>query len=98
MDTLKLDRMFVWQLENNPQSEPVIEGLVHIAKHMGKKLIAEGVETQRQAELLKQYGCNMQQGFFYAPTMPENNLLSVLNRSLDGTRGLVEEQKQVLKR
>ncbi len=98
VDTLKLDRMFVWQLENNPQSEPVIEGLVHIAKHMGKKLIAEGVETQRQAELLKQYGCNMQQGFFYAPTMPENNLLSVLNRSLDGTRGLVEEQKQVLKR
>lgn len=98
VDTLKFDRMFVWQLETDNQSAPVLEGLSRIAKKIGKHLIAEGVETQKQVDMLEQFGCFMQQGFYYAPTLPEKDLFSVLNTSLEVSRGLVEREKEVLKR
>lgn len=98
VDTLKFDRMFVWQLETDPQSAPVLEGLAQIARKIGKKLIAEGVETQNQTDVLKQFGCYMQQGFYFAPTLPEKDVFTVLGSSLDGSRGVVEHEKEVLKR
>ena len=48
VDTLKFERMFMWQLETNPKSEPIVECLIKAADKLGKRLIAEGVETQRQ--------------------------------------------------
>lgn len=98
VDTLKFNRTFVWEIENNPKSGPVMEGLVQIARRMNKKLIAEGVETQRQKWFLEKCGCIMQQGFYYAPTMPENHLPRMLETSLEGSRVLVEQEKKALKR
>jgi diguanylate cyclase (GGDEF) domain len=98
VDTLKFDRMFVWQMETDAQSMPVMEGLTQIAKRIGKKLIAEGVETQNQKDLLTKFGCNIHQGFYYAPTLPEKDLISVLNTSLDDARGLVEHEKEELRK
>lgn len=98
VDTLKFDRMFVWQLEADPQSAPVIEGLAQIARRMGKQLIAEGVETQGQADILRKFNCNMQQGYYYAPTLQEKDLFAVLGTSLDSSKGIVEREKEVLKR
>ena len=98
LDTLKFDRMFVWQLEADPQSAPVIEGLAQIARRMGKQLIAEGVETQGQADILRKFNCNMQQGYYYAPTLQEKDLFAVLDTSLDSSKGIVEREKEVLKR
>ena len=98
VDTLKFDRMFVWQLETDPQSAPVLEGLAQIARKIGKKLIAEGVETQNQTDILQQFGCYMQQGFYFAPTLPEKDVFTVLGSSLDSTRGIVDHEKEVLKR
>ncbi len=98
VDTLKFNRMFVWEIENNPKSAPVMEGLVYIARKMNKKLIAEGVETQKQKWFLENCGCIMQQGFYYAPTIPEKNLPRVLATSLEGSRSLVEQEKKALKK
>ena len=98
METLKFDRMCVWQLETDPQSAPVLEGLAQIARKIGKKLIAEGVETQNQTDILQQFGCYMQQGFYFAPTLPEKDVFTVLGSSLDSTRGIVDHEKEVLKR
>ncbi len=97
VNTLKFDRMFVWQLESDPLSAPVIEGLSQIARKMGKKLIAEGVETQSQADILKKFNCEMQQGYYYAPTLQEKDLFDVLDTSLDTSKGIVEREKEVLK-
>ncbi len=98
VDTLKFNRMFVWEIENTSKCEPVVEGLVRIALRMNKKLIAEGVETQKQKAFLDRCGCVMQQGFYYAPTMPEKQLPSLIATSLESARGMVEQEKKVLKR
>lgn len=79
MDTLKFSPSFVHQLENNSKSRPVNEGLVQIARRMKKKLIASGVDTQRQKDLLDRLGCDMQQGSFYTPIMPEQELMALLS-------------------
>ena len=80
VDTLKFNPSFVWQLENNKKSRPINEGLVQIARRMKKKLIASGVNTQRQKELLDHLGCDLQQGAFLSPIMPEQELMAVLSR------------------
>ncbi len=98
VNTLKFNRTFVWEIENNPKSAPVMEGLVQIARRMNKRLIAEGVETQRQKWFLEKCGCVMQQGYYYAPTMPENQLPRMLALSLESARSLVEQEKKVLKK
>ncbi len=98
VDTLKFDRMFIWQLDTNPQSEPVIEGLSQIAIRMGKKLIAEGVETETQVAALNRFGCELQQGFYYAPTVPELALNSVMGATLEEAAGILEQEREKLRR
>lgn len=94
VDTLKLERLFVWQLETNPKAAYIIDGLIQIAKHMDLRLIAEGVETDHQIELLKEFGCDYQQGFFYSPTLEEDVLLQVLDTSLEDSKKVLEEAKE----
>ena len=49
-------------------------------------MIAEGVETQRQKECLDRFGCDLQQGPFYTPVMPESELIELLGASLENLR------------
>jgi FOG: EAL domain len=72
VDVVKLERLLIWQLDNDPRASHLVEGLIHIANNLGIKLIAEGVETETQVEFLQASGCEYEQGFYYSPTlMPE---------------------------
>lgn len=96
--TVKLERMFVWQLETNPKSASIAGGLIQIAKELGIHIIAEGVETENQLNALNSYECEYQQGFYYAPTMELGVLKKVLGASLDESRVTIEEEKLKLKK
>lgn len=98
VDTLKFERMFMWQLETNPKSEPIVECLIKAADKLGKHLIAEGVETQRQLDILAKFGCEYQQGYYYAPTIPQELLDGVLGKSMDETRTVLDQEREKLKR
>lgn len=98
VDTLKFERMFMWQLETNPKSEPIVECLIKAADKLGKRLIAEGVETQRQLDILAKFGCEYQQGYYYAPTIPQELLDGVLGKSMDETRAVLNQEREKLKR
>lgn len=74
VSALKLDRMFIWELETNPRSGVLIEGLVSIANKLGIKIIAEGVETENQKTRLEEFGCPYQQGFYYSATVEAADL------------------------
>ncbi|MDL2215991.1 bifunctional diguanylate cyclase/phosphodiesterase [Ruminococcaceae bacterium OttesenSCG-928-N02] len=74
VSAVKLDRMLIWELETNPRSAVIIQGLVDIAKKLGLKVIAEGVETENQKQMLDQFGCPYQQGFYYSATVPMNEV------------------------
>jgi len=68
IDTIKIDRSFVKDVSDNPKNKAIIQGILLIAGSLNLKIIAEGVETKEQYELMKQLGCDEIQGyFFYKP-------------------------------
>ncbi len=63
VDTLKIDRSFVAQLETNSTAHSLIEGMISLAHSIGKRVIVEGVETEQQLATLRELGCDEVQGF-----------------------------------
>lgn len=97
INTLKFERLFTWQLETNPKAEPIIEGLVQITNKVGLNLIAEGIETQKQLDALGRFGCELQQGFYYSPTLPEDVLVQVLDTSQEESMAILANEKEKMK-
>lgn len=97
VNTLKFERLFTWQLETNPKADPIIEGLVQITNKVGLNLIAEGVETQKQLDALGRFGCELQQGFYYSPTLPEDVLIQVLDTSKEESMAILASEKEKMK-
>ena len=70
IDCIKIDRAFVNGLETSSNSEAIIEAIARLAKAMGMTTVAEGVETERQLEMLKEIGCAQAQGFLLSRPKP----------------------------
>ena len=69
---LKIDRTFVRDLGITPQSSAVVTAIIALARSLGLRVIAEGVETLRQMEVLHRLGCSLMQGFLFSrPVAPE---------------------------
>ena len=98
IQTVKLERMFVWQLETNPRCASIIGGLIQMAGQLGVRIIAEGAETENQLEILNRCHCQYQQGFYYAPTIEQDVLLKVMGSTLEDSRAIIEEEKLKMKR
>lgn len=67
IDILKIDKTFVDQLLGSSVSRAIVEGLLHIAGELNVEVIAEGVETEEQAQLLRAAGCQFGQGYLFSP-------------------------------
>ena len=70
IDLLKMDRAFIRDIENNDKSNRLVKLILEIAKTLKVDVIAEGVETQAQIDILRDLGCEMVQGYFFAPPLP----------------------------
>lgn len=69
-DCLKIDRSFVNKLEKENLDSSIVAAIVNITRGFKVNLVAEGVETQQQADLLKQLKCPQAQGFLYSRPVP----------------------------
>jgi predicted signal transduction protein with EAL and GGDEF domain len=74
VDELKIDRTFVKELEDDRDAASLIQAVVFIASSLGITSVAEGVETQGQAEQLARLGCAEVQGFLFARPLPPDEL------------------------
>ena len=79
VDTLKVDRSFIHGLEHAGAVETLVRSIVFLADRLGLDLIAEGVETRRQADELRAMGCRRAQGFFFARPLPAAELEEILD-------------------
>ncbi|MEO6471194.1 MAG: EAL domain-containing protein [Aeromicrobium sp.] len=66
VSTLKIDRSFVDGLGREPDDTAIVTGVVQLAHSLGLITVAEGVETAEQLELLKEYGCELAQGYLWS--------------------------------
>lgn len=69
IDTLKIDRSFVVDLDRNPDDASICRATIHMAKSMGLDTVAEGVENEAQASLLRTLDCERFQGYLYGRPM-----------------------------
>lgn len=67
IDKVKIDGSFVQKMCSEHQSRLIVQALIAMAKNLGKEVIAEGVETHEQRELLLQMGCLYGQGYLFSP-------------------------------
>jgi diguanylate cyclase (GGDEF)-like protein/PAS domain S-box-containing protein len=66
VDILKIDRAFISRMDSDLETHEIVRIVVMLAHNLGLKVIAEGVETQEQVELLKHIGCEMAQGYLFS--------------------------------
>jgi len=71
---LKIDRSFVRDLGITPQSSAVVTAIIALARSLGLRVIAEGVENLRQMEVLHRLGCGVMQGFLFSRPIPPDEL------------------------
>ena len=69
-DILKLDMIFLRDTENAERSTTILKNVISMSKELGMPVITEGVETAEQADFLRNAGCDMFQGFYFARPMP----------------------------
>lgn len=77
IDVLKLDKSFVDDFDD-PRGEQIITSVIRLAQALHIEVTAEGVETEEQYTFLKQLGCNMVQGYYFAKPMPEEEFEKLL--------------------
>jgi len=66
IDLLKIDRSFVAEIQTSSGNESIIKAIIAMAHSMKIKVVAEGVENERQEKFLSEHGCDMVQGYYYA--------------------------------
>ncbi|WP_148051436.1 EAL domain-containing protein [Inmirania thermothiophila] len=70
VDVLKVDRVFVRDLVEDDADRALVEGIIELGHRLGMAIAAEGVETERQREVLRAAGCDLLQGFLFARPLP----------------------------
>lgn len=81
-DKLKIDKTFIDNLTSSSNDQVIVSATIGMAQKLGLKVIAEGVETQQQIDLLKKMECDIIQGFFYAKPLTKKEVEKVLEKEL----------------
>jgi EAL domain-containing protein (putative c-di-GMP-specific phosphodiesterase class I) len=76
IDVLKVDRAFVNAMEPGATGDAIASAIIAMGLILGKELVAEGVETAAQAQVLKERGCPIAQGFYFSKALPPEEFLN----------------------
>ncbi|MDE6616664.1 MAG: EAL domain-containing protein, partial [Lachnospiraceae bacterium] len=79
-DVIKLDKKFIENMMLSKKGRLLLEQVVSMAGKLDLGLLAEGVETKDQIELLQSIGCDQVQGYYYAKPMPEEEFFELLKQ------------------
>jgi predicted signal transduction protein with EAL and GGDEF domain len=81
LDIVKIDRSFVTEMLTNSESKQIVKTILDLGSNLGMQVVAEGVETIQQVELLKSFGCDYAQGYFFSKPLAPAGIEQTLNAS-----------------
>jgi EAL domain-containing protein (putative c-di-GMP-specific phosphodiesterase class I) len=79
IDVLKIDRSFITPLGSD-QSTAIVRAIIAMAHSLDLRVVAEGVETERQLSILRMLGCDIAQGYLYSKPLPAETFMNQLLR------------------
>ncbi len=82
IDTLKIDQSFVGRLgDDEKYAAAIVEAIVTVARRLGIRVVAEGIETLRQLQAVRDHGCHLGQGYYFARPAPLEDIAALLASS-----------------
>ena len=82
VDFLKIDRSFIEGLGHNPEDEAIVSGTIGLAHALGLRVVAEGVGTGEQLARVREMGCDLAQGHFFAEAVPSKAAKDLVMRGI----------------
>lgn len=86
IDVIKIDMKFIRDIETNETDRRLVSMVIDIAKYLGVTVVAEGVETEGQLEILKTIGCDIVQGYYFSRPLPVAEFEMLIEREI-GAKG-----------
>lgn len=86
IDVLKMDMKFIRNIETNATDRRLVKLILDIAKYLNVVVVAEGVETQGQLELMRKEGCNLVQGFLFSRPLPPEEFERLIMKEIETVR------------
>jgi len=80
IETIKIDRSFIRDITDDPDDAAITRAIVVMARNLSLKVIAEGVETEKQLAFLEENDCHLIQGFYYSPPVPVAEMTALLEK------------------
>ena len=74
INSIKIDRSFIKSMDQDHQDLAIVDSVIRMASHLGHEIVAEGIETLQQGEMLLAMGCDIAQGFLIAKPMPAEQI------------------------
>ncbi|MEL6578511.1 MAG: EAL domain-containing protein [Cyanobacteria bacterium J06621_12] len=91
LDTLKIDRVLVQQLTDSPQDLAIVTALIELGKGFNLRIVAEGVETQEQVELLRGLNCHNMEGYWFGRPLGADEAGKLLQLD-DSSEGMMQSE------
>jgi diguanylate cyclase (GGDEF)-like protein len=83
LNTLKIDQSFVKELPHNKENFAIVLAIISMAKSLGYAVVAEGVETLEQVQILKQLNCDVLQGYFFSKPVDASEIITLSRKQWD---------------
>jgi EAL domain-containing protein (putative c-di-GMP-specific phosphodiesterase class I) len=78
VDIIKIDRSFVMGCTELNSNRVIIKAIIPMGHSLGTKIVAEGIETEEQFELVKEFGVDEGQGYYFSPPIPSKDFATFL--------------------
>jgi diguanylate cyclase (GGDEF)-like protein len=78
LDTIKIDRSFIRGISDDPENWGLADAVISMGKNLSLTVVAQGVETNEQAEFLRDHACDELQGFYFDRPLPPNEFIKLL--------------------
>jgi len=82
IDVLKIDQSFVRGVAHSSEDAAITSATIAMARQLGLRVVAEGVEEKSQMDFLYRHGCNEFQGFLFSPAVPADKFADLLRRGI----------------
>lgn len=81
IDEVKIDRSFILDMHHDRRAQAIVQAILGMADAIGLEVVAEGVENEETAEILRQWGCTMGQGYLWSPARSWESIVPMLTNA-----------------